>query len=53
MPFSITVVRLFLVQFVEVQILEGQLYHFKNKLWKKKKKSYIVSIADCPLLALI
>ena len=53
LPFSITVVRLFLVQFVDVQILEGQLYHFKNKLWKKKKKSYIVSIADCPLLALI
>ena len=30
MPFSITVVRLFLVQFVEVRILEGQLIFIIN-----------------------
>ena len=42
MPFSITVVRLFLVQFVEVQILEGQL-----KLYYMLLGYYIICVIYC------
>lgn len=42
LPFSITVVRLFLVQFVEVQILEGQL-----KLNYMLFAYYIICIIYC------
>ena len=42
LPFSITVVRLFLVQFVEVQILEGQL-----KLYYMLLGYYVICIIYC------